>query len=325
MLSKNILTTLAYYDIMDYPMTSFEIWKYLTAISNFQFPRLPKPGTGGQAISNKIQNNDEIKFSLQDVVKELDSDNLKKLIEEYRGFYFLKGRQSLVEQRIKRNKISESKYRILLRVASVLRLVPYVRMVAVTGRLAMKNADEKSDLDLLIALKHGKIFTGRILVTLIVHLLGKRRYKGKITNRVCLNYFITTKSLGIDLKDLYSASEYFFISPLFGLETFKEFQEKNSWIKNYKINYQEDGHVSQKILPDTYFTKLFRKTGEKLLNFIFIERTLKNWQIKRINRNPKTHQAGSLVTANDSALIFLPSPQGPKIYEKFQEQLSALI
>ena len=29
-LSKYILTTLAYYDALDYPMTAFEIWKCLT-------------------------------------------------------------------------------------------------------------------------------------------------------------------------------------------------------------------------------------------------------------------------------------------------------
>lgn len=306
-LSKHILTTLAYYDILDYPMTSFEIWKYLTMASE-----------------QESANNKQL-YSLADIVTELEGNSSRKLIEEYRGFYFLKGRKDLVGQRIKRNKISESKYRILLRVARVLRFVPFVRMVAVTGRLAMKNADEKSDLDLLIVFEHGKIFTGRILVTLVVHLLGKRRYKGKITNRVCLNYFITTKSLEIGLKDLYSASEYSFMLPLFGLEAFKEFQQKNDWIKNYKINYQKDGATSQKMLTDTHFTKLFRKAGEKLFNFNFIENVLKNWQIKRINRNPKTHQAGSLIVADDESLVFLPSPQGPKIYEKFQERLRALI
>src|SRR3990172_2665738 len=192
MLSKHILTTITYYDVLDYPLTSFEIWKYLTTHNSQPTILNPPP------------------CSLADIVKGLEDESLKKFIEEYRGFSFLKGRKGLVEQRIKRGKLAEEKYKILLGVAKILRFAPYVRMIAVTGRMAMKNTEEKSDLDLLVVLKHGKIFTGRTLVPLLVHLLGKRRHKGKITDRVCLNYFITTRSLEISLKDLYSSSEYYF-------------------------------------------------------------------------------------------------------------------
>ncbi len=38
----------------------------------------------------------------------------------------------------------------------------------------MKNTEIKSDLDLLIILKHGHIFTGRLLTTLLVHIMGKK-------------------------------------------------------------------------------------------------------------------------------------------------------
>jgi hypothetical protein len=313
-LSKHTLTTLAYYDVLDYPMTSFEIWKYLTAIPNSQFP-----------ISNKIQKNNDVKFSLDDVIKELENSELKKYVEEHHGFYFLRGRKSLAEERIKRNKISEKKYRMLQKIASILRFVPFVRMMAVTGRVAMKNAEEKSDLDLLIVLKGGKIFTGRILVTLIVHLLGKRRYKGKITDRVCLNYFITTDSLEISQKDMFSSSEYYFMLLLFGEKVFREFREKNAWISEYKPNLKIEELANRRILTDIGVLRAIRGAGEILLGFDFIEKGLKSWQMKRINRNPKTHQPGSMVTAGDGALVFLPSPQGPRIWEKFQANLKDLV
>lgn len=308
-LSKNILATIAYYDVMDYPMTIFEIWKQLFRVTKDK---------------SEKEGEEEIKPTLLEVSDELKSERLSHLLEEYRGFYFLKGRTNLVGQRIKRNKISEKKYRILLRVANGLRFVPYVRMVAVTGRLAMKNAEEKSDLDLLVVLEKGKIFTGRLLVTLAIHLMGRRRYRGKIANRVCLNYFITTNSLEIFPKDMFSASEYYFMLPLFGLETFKEFREKNSWIAEYKLNYEKDEAANLKIIPDNLPARFLRSLGEKILRAGFIEKSLGEWQMKRINRNPKTHQAGSMVSASDAALIFLPSPQGPNIYVKFQDRLNSL-
>jgi len=305
-LAKHILTTIVYYDVMDYPMTGFEIWKYLTKIDN----------------SETFEENNELK--LLDVLEALDDDTLKKHVTEYRGFYFLRGRQKLVSQRIRRNKIAEKKYKIIRRVVKILRFVPFVRMLAVTGRLAMKNTEEKSDLDLMVVLKHGKIFTGRLLVTLAVHILGKRRHNDRIADRVCLNYFITTKSLEINLKDIYSSSEYSFILPLFGFKIFRKFQMKNRWIRNYKVNYGIDEIANLKMLKDAQLIKFIRKIGEGILKFDFIEKALKSWQINRISKNPKTHQPGSIIIVNDESLIFLPEPQGPIIYEKFKERLSSL-
>lgn len=304
-LSKYILITLAYYDVLDYPMTSFEIWKYLTRM-------------------NSDESSPEEKISLTDVIKGLESDKLKRIVGKFNGFYFLRGRNHLVEQRIERNKIAERKLKIARRIAKILRFIPFVRMVAVTGRLAMKNTEKKSDLDFFIVLKNKKIFTGRILVTLFVHILGKRRYADKIEDRVCLNYFITNKSLEIKTKDLFSSSEYYFMFPLFGSKTWKKFRERNDWIKKYKINFSPYEISNSKLIGDNMAAKTIRKTGEKILSFDFIENEMRKWQLKRIDSDPRTHQPGSLVMADDKQLIFLPDPQGPKVYDKFRKKIDEI-
>jgi hypothetical protein len=305
-LYKNILSTVVYYDILDYPLTSFEIWKYL--------------------IRDREANGDEQeKNNLRDIVRELEKDELKKHFDEYRGFYFLRGRKSLIDQRIERNKISEKKFRTIKKVCWLIQFVPFVRMIAVTGAVAMKNADRKSDLDLMIALKGGKIFTGRVLVTALVHILGMRRHGRKITDRICLNYFITDQSLEISIKDLFSSSEYSFIVPVFGWECFRKFQEKNKWIKNFRENFQSDETAGWKIIEDSSFSKFMRKTGEAVLDFDFIEEILKKFQMKRILKDPRTLKSGSFVTANDNELIFLPDPQEPGIYEKFKEKMEKTV
>src|SRR3989339_857741 len=265
-LSRNILSTLIYYDLLDYPLTSFEIWRYL------------------------LSRNAESEVSLVDVVKELEGEEVKKYTEEYQGYYFLKGRKDLVEQRLERNKISEKKFKKILKIAKWLRLVPFVRMIAVTGTVAMKNADKKSDLDLLIVLKQGRIFIGRTLVTLLTHLLGARRYGEKITDRICLNYFITTGSLEIELKDVFSASEYAFARPVYGKEPFKKFQKANGWIKDFMPNYQVDETEGMKILGDSWVVGAVRDFGEVIFGFDFLESWLKGWQTERIARDPRTHR-----------------------------------
>ena len=227
-LSKYILATITYYDVMDYPMTVFEIWKYLTRITNDEL---------------RI-NNEADKYSLADIINELESEKLKKVIEKYRGFYFIKGRKNLVVQRIERNKISEKKLRVVVSIIKILRLVPFIKSLVIVGRLAMKNGENKSDMDILVILKSGKIFTGRALITLAVQLIGKRRYKEKIKDRICLNHFIT-EDFSVSIKDIFSANEYAFAMPIFGSEVFRDFQTKNIWINNFKSNY---GNLKKNIL-----------------------------------------------------------------------------
>lgn len=303
-LSKYILTTLAYYDVMDYPMTAFEVWKYLTRISSED---------------GKVE-----KFSLAEIIECLKDEKLNKFIEEYQGYYFLRDRKNLVGQRIERNKISEYKFKIVRRVVWWLRFVPFVRGVAVAGRLAMKNAQVQSDLDLLIVLQRGRIFTGRLMATVLVHILGKRRHGKKIKNRICLNHFVTDE-FAIAAKDVFSAHEYSFLTPVFNRDIFLEFQRNNVWIKNYKVNF-EASSANLKIVPDSDASRWIREFLEKILHADSVENFLKNWQKQRINKNPKSRQIGGVILADDSELAFWPNfaNQGPKVFEKFQERIAGL-
>lgn len=308
LLIQKIITTITYYDVLDYPMTSFEIWKYLIACS----------------VERGACNKEEKKCSLLDIINALESEKVKKHVEQYQGYYFLKGRRELVGQRIEKNKIAQEKFKKVSKVVGILRFIPFVRMVAVTGTLAMKNTDRSSDLDLLVVLKSGHIFTGRTLVTGMVHLLGVRRYEKKISNRVCLNFFLTDQSLDVDIKDLFSSSEYYFIWPLFGRETFRKFQNANEWIGEFRENFFLEEAANLKMIDDHLLIRAVREVGEFVLSSRLIEDRLKKWQIERIKKDPRTHLGGSMVMADDNALIFLPEPQGPGVYGRFKERLEKL-
>jgi len=307
-LDKNILATIIYYDGFGYPLTAFEIWKYLIRSDYFIADGRNESGIA----------------SLAEIMEKLQNENLKKYIESQNGFYFFKGRQQLVRERILNNKISVKKFDRLLKIIKWLKLIPFVKMIGVTGALAMKNAKEKSDLDLLIVLKQGKIWTGRTIITALLHIFGKRRHGLKISDRVCLNFFITDESLEIITKDLFSASEYMFLFPLYGLETYKRFQIKNRWIKSMKPNFGITEVPPLKMLGDSFFSEIFRTAGEILFSAGWIERKLKEIEKRRIMRNPKTRQEGSLIYADDDALMFLPEPRGPKIFQQFKEKIAQL-
>lgn len=308
-LKKQILSTVAYYNELDYPLTAFEVWKYRMSLTTHN----PQPTT------------------LLEVIAALESTEVKKWVENNKGFYFLKGRGEMVESRMWRNKLSVVKLRKLNRVIAWLRMIPFVRMIAVTGRLAMKNAESRSDLDLLIVLKSGRIWIGRTLVTLFLHLAGKRRYADKIKDRACLNHFLAENSLNLDSEKkslsvaLFSASEYYFSRPLFGENVFAAFQNSNNWIAKFYPNFQPNRSASAWSFGNSDSWDWIKKFGEKIFDFDTLEKRLGAWERKRIEKNPKTHQAGSFVEANDEHLIFLPVPQGEKVLERFMINLEYLI
>lgn len=306
-LTRNIVATIAYYDVLDYPLTAFEIWKYLLRIDTDNWDVC-----------------DASTASLEDVMNALETDAVRKHIMSERGFYVLRGRRKLIAKRLASGKSMIPKFKRIHRLTWWLRFVPYVRMVALTGSLAMKNGDAESDWDMLIVLRPGHIWMGRTLVTGFLHLTGKRRYGSHIKDRACLNYWITSDSLEIITKDLFSSNEYFFLVPLFGAESFGAFRLKNLWIRKFRPNYVPNELLPLLFVPDSFMARFIRNAGEILLSDPFLERQLSTWQKKKIQANPKTSLPGSLIEATDKALIFLPKPQGPRVFEAFKKRMSEL-
>ncbi len=305
-LDKNILATVIYYDGLNYPLTAFEMWKYLIRTDY------------------SVAGNEKMEVTLAQISEKLQDKNLSKYIEHSSGFYFLRGKSELVAKRIASNKISTGKIKKLQGVVRLIRALPFVRMVGITGALAMKNARVSSDWDLFIVLEYGKIWTGRTVITAILHFLKKRRHGLDVSDRVCLNFFVTDQSMEVITKDLFSANEYMFLFPLYGWETYKKFQIKNKWIQKMKPTYALGEVAPLMLMTDSYLSLRIRKIAEFILSPDWIEKALKKIEKKRIMQNPKTHQNGSLVYANDDALVFLPNPHGPKVFEKFKEKIEEL-
>ena len=300
-LSRDIVETVAYYDAMDFPLTGFEIWKYLMATGERQE-----------------------QVSLGAVLAALETEEIKKRLGSDRGWYAVRGREDLFEKRWIHERRSEIKMKHIQKLAKVLRWVPFVRMVALTGSVAMKNAKRGSDWDMLIVLRAGHIWMGRVLVTGVLHLIGKRRWGKHHRDRACLNFWITSESLEISLKDWFSSHEYSTMVPLYGTREYRRFRMANRWIIRFRPQYRPTRLISQWCVVDRWYIRVIRDIGEIVLGDRWLEKKLGEMQKKKIEANPKTKWAGSLIIANDQALVFLPKPRGPKIFEKFKRRSSEI-
>lgn len=129
----------------------------------------------------------------------------------------------------------EKKWKELLKYGWAFAWIPFVDFAFVSGSMAMGEAREDSDFDIILGCKKGRMFTARALTICIFNLLGKRR-KGKYTkeeskNKFCFNHFVTPDSYTLRPPyNLYWQTLYQNLLPAYGEEEkIKEFFSANAW------------------------------------------------------------------------------------------------
>ncbi len=213
-LANDILSTLAYSNHFHYPLTLNELNARLI----------------GQRISIP-----KLMSTVTTLVK-------SKVIESKSGFYFLPKQSALVKQRLIYTELSQPLKAKASEYANILRRIPSVLAIYLTGSLAMDNTDGHDDIDLLIVTKPGKLWITRLVLTLYTSLLGLRRTpKTKnIMGKLCLNLYLTPDSYLIPSarRSLYTAYELVQMTPLYDpTNTHAGLLTTNSWIKTYLPNY----------------------------------------------------------------------------------------
>ena len=211
-LQKAILKTLSYADVFDYPLTLPELYHFLIG---------PKA-------------------SINDLAKALTET---KEVTQDGQFFFLKKRSKIVQIRQKKFGWSQKKLKIVKQVAKYLKLIPFIKMVAVTGNLAMSNAGQKDDIDLLIVTSQNRLWLTRLFTVLLVELVANRRRPKdqEVEDKICLNMFLAENYLSLPKKeqDLFSAHEVFQAKLLWEKErTYQKFLKANQWAQKYLPNWK---------------------------------------------------------------------------------------
>jgi hypothetical protein len=196
--SQAVLHTLTYSDIFDYPLTAPEVHKYLTGI----------------------------KASFEEVKQALEVGPVKRT-----GNYFtLPGREKIVAVRADREARSQKLMPLALRYGRILGGLPYIRMVALTGSLAVMNISEPADFDYMLVAARGRVWTARAFALALNRLT---RLHG-IT--ICPNLVVSENALEWRLHDLYSARELCQMIPIMGLDIYNRLMKANQWVGSFLPN-----------------------------------------------------------------------------------------
>lgn len=129
----------------------------------------------------------------------------------------------------------ERKWRTLCARAAYFRYVPFVEFVIVAGSMATGKAREGSDLDVIIGVREGRMFTARFFATMFFGTLGIRKRRGAKSDKdkFCMSHFVASK--GYCLAPPYNAywqDLYHALVPVWGdAARIREFfHAQNAWL-----------------------------------------------------------------------------------------------
>jgi hypothetical protein len=199
-LPASLLAALVYAALFDYPLTVDELARYQVGTT----------------------------FSPEEIKSALASDLwLISHIERTGGYYHLKGRSDVARLRAERERTSRKLWKKAIRYSRWSSRLPFVRMVAVTGALAVHNIGALPDIDLLVIAQDNRVWLCRralIFCVRVARLMG---------DDLCPNYVIAESNLELDQRDFFTAHELAQMVPMSGLGSYRRLLRANNWAADY--------------------------------------------------------------------------------------------
>ncbi len=219
-INLEIIKTLSYSDVFDFPLSSEQIYKYL--------------------IGNSTH-----KKRIYSQIKKLQEFNI---ISCFKGKYFLSSRNNVS---IQNERIIESgrKWKIARKFALLLQKIPSVKLIGVSGSLSMDNASKKDDIDLFFITSKNTLWISRFLVNIVLICAGIKRHRNSNygVDQICPNMFVSEDALVME-RNLFIAHEIAQLKVLVNKNnTYEKFLDANKWVLLYMPNAFELGGDNLKI------------------------------------------------------------------------------
>jgi len=213
---QKIVKTIIWFDMFNYPLRAEEVLWYLYDESGSE-------------------------SRLSDIQSDLDALVAIKRLQSKDGYYFLPGRDNLVEVRKERHKESLKKISLARSATLLLRILPFVKSVILCNVLGYLNAKPADDIDFLVITTGGRIWTARWYATGFFKIFGLRPTKKQTADKFCFSFYISANDLNI--KNITLVSDPYMIWWLAGLLPlydqagyFRQLLEANSWVTKYLPN-----------------------------------------------------------------------------------------
>lgn len=260
-LREAIFCTLSYADVFNYPLTLSELHRYLIGIQ-----------ITPEALAAALRGMSEIPRT--------------------GDYYTLPGRASLVALRQRREEIARALWPHALRYGRRIAGLPFVRMVALSGALAVNNVEAGDDLDYLIVTVARRVWLTRLLIVQFIVKPAAQR-----DQEVCPNFLLAEHALTLAAHDLFHAHELVQMVPLYGLDVYEGFRDRNAWTSVFLPNASGP--------PRVEIVRRNRSRAGRALLEAPLQNPLGNWvESREVIRMQQKLQA--LPGSNDSEVALSP-------------------
>lgn len=283
-MEKAVLKTLIYADIFDYPLKAWEIHKWLIGR----------------------------KCDLLDIEKALGKLSKKGKVRTKFDFYFLPRREKIAAARLSRLKVSNEYFKKAKLVSQLFKIIPWIKIVGISGSLAMENVSLLDDIDLFIITSKNRLWISRVLMLGLLNLTGQRRKpndtKRRAAGKICVNLILQEDLLEQKRKDLYTAHEILQMVPLW--------QRGGTYTKYLDANFWAFEHLPNWTTGD--FSKMEKSLFEKINPISRLETLAKALQLNLMGRPKGNEKVG------EKALYFHPEDKREEVLKNYRQKIKKL-
>ncbi len=225
-LETAVLEAVVYSDVFDYPLTPAEIWHWLP-----------------------------IEATLTQVEEVLENGRLvPDVLSKVPPYVTLQEREHLAGIRERRQTSSATLRGTAEGYSRLISRLPFVRMVALTGSLAVQNAERDSDIDYLIVTGPGRVWLTRAMTMIVVRIAAVQGVT------LCPNYLLSEAALALPERNLYTARELLQMVPAGPTSAYAKMMAENVWCHDQLPNAPMP-FLTEKIEP----VSTIRRVAESLL------------------------------------------------------------
>jgi hypothetical protein len=286
-LKQSVLKTVVYADCFDYALSAAQINQYL--IGEHPYPLNQQ----------------------QRVLNELVTANA---LSKFEDLYCLSGREKLLLKRRTSASVSATKIEIARKQIKIMTLIPWIDGIWITGNVAVNNARDNDDIDLLVVTKDSYVWLTRLLLLLVFGAIGRlrlRRHAQKsVKNKLCLNMYLDATALVMpqNKQNLYTAHEVAQVMPLFNRhKAYEHFMAANAWILEY--------------LPHTQTTELGKNAPRLSSVASKPARMINRWLYKLQHYYMRNHLSREVI--DEHRAFFHPRDTSKLVMEKYTKRCSA--
>jgi hypothetical protein len=196
----NILKTVAYFDIFEYPLTAEQIFFFLSS------PSQSVEGTSMAADALVLE---------------------EKLKKKGQYFFLPATNKNIVENRISNEKRAKKMLAYARIIGAFIKRVPFVRGVFITGSLSKNVAALSSDIDFMVVTASERLWICKTFLTVFrkVFLFGKSKF-------FCTNFYVTENGFTLSQRNFYTAIEVVTTKAIWNESAFYQYQRDNYWTRN---------------------------------------------------------------------------------------------